>query len=57
MEKVKELLAMNSPLFINILMSIVAYFATSRLIPSMENMFIKANLYGVDMNKKSTKKV
>ncbi|XP_043478392.1 UDP-N-acetylglucosamine--dolichyl-phosphate N-acetylglucosaminephosphotransferase [Leptopilina heterotoma] len=57
MEKIKEMLAMNFPLFINILMSIVAYFATSRLIPSMENMFIKANLYGVDMNKKSTKKV
>lgn len=38
-------------------MSICAYFLTKRLIPRLKNMFIDANLYGVDMNKKSKPKM
>ncbi|XP_033231452.1 UDP-N-acetylglucosamine--dolichyl-phosphate N-acetylglucosaminephosphotransferase isoform X2 [Belonocnema kinseyi] len=45
------------PICINVIMSIGAYILTTRLIPSLNNMFIKASLYGNDMNKRSTKKV
>ncbi|XP_031848180.1 alg7 dolichyl-phosphate N-acetylglucosaminephosphotransferase [Nomia melanderi] len=45
------------PLFINLVMSCVAYFLTVRLIPRIKDMFIKANLYGIDMNKSSGEKV
>ncbi|XP_017766086.1 PREDICTED: LOW QUALITY PROTEIN: UDP-N-acetylglucosamine--dolichyl-phosphate N-acetylglucosaminephosphotransferase [Eufriesea mexicana] len=38
-------------------MSIFVYFLTIRLIPRIKDMFIKANLYGIDMNKKSDEKV
>ncbi|XP_017875671.1 UDP-N-acetylglucosamine--dolichyl-phosphate N-acetylglucosaminephosphotransferase [Ceratina calcarata] len=46
-----------SPILINLAMSIAAYFLTVRLIPGIKDMFIKANLYGVDMNKTSGEKV
>ena len=45
------------PIFVNLAMSVGAYFLTVRLIPRIKNMFIKANLYGVDMNKSSGDKV
>lgn len=45
------------PILINFFMSIIMYFLTIRLIPKIKNMFIKANLYGIDMNKKSGEKV
>ncbi|KOC66258.1 UDP-N-acetylglucosamine--dolichyl-phosphate N-acetylglucosaminephosphotransferase [Habropoda laboriosa] len=45
------------PILINFTMSIGAYFLAIRLIPKIKNMFIKANLYGIDMNKKSGDKV
>lgn len=45
------------PIFINFVMSISAYLLTIRLIPRIKHMFIKANLYGIDMNKKSGEKV
>ncbi|XP_076377053.1 UDP-N-acetylglucosamine--dolichyl-phosphate N-acetylglucosaminephosphotransferase-like isoform X1 [Megalopta genalis] len=45
------------PLLINFAMSCVAYLLTVRLIPRIKNMFIKANLYGIDMNKSTGKKV
>lgn len=38
-------------------MSITVYFLTIRLIPKIKYMFVKANLYGIDMNKKSGEKV
>lgn len=38
-------------------MSITVYFLTIRLIPKIKDMFVKANLYGIDMNKKSGEKV
>lgn len=45
------------PILINFAMSIFVYFLTIRLIPRIKDMFIKANLYGIDMNKKSGDKV
>ncbi|XP_076749181.1 alg7 dolichyl-phosphate N-acetylglucosaminephosphotransferase isoform X1 [Xylocopa sonorina] len=45
------------PILINFAMSIIAYFLTVRLIPRIKDMFIRANLYGIDMNKNSGEKV
>ncbi|XP_060819653.1 UDP-N-acetylglucosamine--dolichyl-phosphate N-acetylglucosaminephosphotransferase isoform X1 [Bombus pascuorum] len=45
------------PILINFAMSITVYFLTIRLIPKIKYMFVKANLYGIDMNKKSGEKV
>ncbi|XP_012164793.1 UDP-N-acetylglucosamine--dolichyl-phosphate N-acetylglucosaminephosphotransferase isoform X2 [Bombus terrestris] len=45
------------PILINFAMSITVYFLTIRLIPKIKDMFVKANLYGIDMNKKSGEKV
>ncbi|XP_012266811.1 UDP-N-acetylglucosamine--dolichyl-phosphate N-acetylglucosaminephosphotransferase isoform X1 [Athalia rosae] len=44
---------MSFPIYINGLMSIASYFLTVQLIPKLTDMFIKGNLYGIDMNKKS----
>lgn len=38
-------------------MSTTVYFLTIRLIPKIKDMFVKANLYGIDMNKRSGEKV
>ncbi|XP_043259666.1 UDP-N-acetylglucosamine--dolichyl-phosphate N-acetylglucosaminephosphotransferase [Colletes gigas] len=45
------------PLLVNLAMSVSAYFLTVRLIPRIKDMFIKANLYGIDMNKSGGEKV
>lgn len=45
------------PLGINFIMSVVSYYLTQRLIPNLKDMFLKANLFGVDMNKVSRDKV
>lgn len=45
------------PILINFAMSVCAYMLTIRLIPRIKGMFIKANLYGIDMNKNSGEKV
>lgn len=45
------------PILINFLMSVSVYFLTVRLIPKIKDMFIKANLYGIDLNKNSGEKV
>ncbi|KAF3430329.1 hypothetical protein E2986_11626 [Frieseomelitta varia] len=45
------------PILFNFVMSVTVYFLTVRLIPRIKNMFVKANLYGIDMNKKSGEKV
>lgn len=42
---------------INIVISTGAYFLTVNLIPGLKAMFLKANLYGVDLNKKSSEKM
>lgn len=45
------------PIVINALMSIVAFSITIRLIPKLKDMFIKANLFGIDMSKRTSDKV
>ena len=57
MESNEGMLKIGFPIFTNLLMSIGSYFLTVRLIPSMENMFLKANLYGIDLNKKTNTKM
>lgn len=38
-------------------MSVSAYYLTVHVIPRIKSMFVKANLYGIDMNKRSSDKV
>lgn len=40
------------PLGINVLISTCAYFGTKKIIPNLKGMFLKANISGIDMNKK-----
>jgi len=47
----------SAALFVNLAMSACAYVATVQLIPSLRDMFLRANLSGVDMNKKEKLKV
>lgn len=46
-----------SILVINITLSVFAFFSTYNIIPPLESMFIDANLYGKDLNKKSERKM
>ncbi|XP_035724041.1 UDP-N-acetylglucosamine--dolichyl-phosphate N-acetylglucosaminephosphotransferase-like [Vespa mandarinia] len=45
------------PLSIDVIMSIGAYFFTLNLIPKLKDLFVKANLYGIDMNKRNSLKI
>ncbi|GJQ65626.1 hypothetical protein Trydic_g7719 [Trypoxylus dichotomus] len=45
------------PVILNAFMSMFAYFITIRLIPKLKDTFIKANLFGIDMSKKTGDKV
>jgi len=45
------------PIWVNAVMSVCAYGLTVRLIPRIKSMFVKANLYGVDMSKRNSGKV
>ncbi|XP_968050.1 UDP-N-acetylglucosamine--dolichyl-phosphate N-acetylglucosaminephosphotransferase [Tribolium castaneum] len=45
------------PLIVSAFMSTVAYIITVRLIPKLRDMFIKANLFGIDMSKTTSEKV
>lgn len=45
------------PVIVNLIMSFVTYFVTVRLIPKLKDMFIKANLFGIDMSKTTSEKV
>lgn len=45
------------PIIINLIMSVFAYVVTLRLIPKLRDMFIKANLFGIDMSKRTSDKV
>lgn len=38
-------------------MSVGAYCLTVHLIPRIKSMFVKANLYGIDMSKRSSDKM
>ncbi|XP_026812799.1 UDP-N-acetylglucosamine--dolichyl-phosphate N-acetylglucosaminephosphotransferase [Rhopalosiphum maidis] len=42
---------------INIILSVFAFFCTYNIIPHLKSMFIGANLYGKDLNKKSDNKI
>lgn len=53
----KTLWNMWFPIFINVIMSIIAYVMTVKLIPKVKEMFIKANLFGIDMSKRTGEKV
>ncbi len=44
-------------LAVNVALSVVGYFITSSLISALGAMFIKANLFGVDMCKSSKNKM
>lgn len=45
------------PLSVDVVMSIGAYLFTVRLIPMLKDTFVKANLYGIDMNKNDGRKI
>lgn len=45
------------PLIINVAMSSFMYIMTLKLIPKLKDMFIKANLFGIDMSKTTSEKV
>lgn len=53
----KTMWEMCFPIVVNALMSIVAFSITIRLIPKLKDMFIKANLFGIDMSKRNSDKV
>jgi len=42
---------------INIILSVFTFFCTYNIIPHLKSMFIGANLYGRDLNKKSENKM
>jgi hypothetical protein len=44
-------------LFANATMAVVGFLVTFHLIPSLGNMFIKANMFGMDLNKATRLKV
>jgi len=41
----------------NVILSVFAFFCTYNIIPHLKSMFISANLYGKDLNKKSDNKM
>ncbi|KAL6265298.1 hypothetical protein P5V15_002078 [Pogonomyrmex californicus] len=45
------------PVCINAVLSTIAYVSTVRLIPRIKSTFVAANLYGIDMSKRSSEKV
>ncbi|XP_044576525.1 UDP-N-acetylglucosamine--dolichyl-phosphate N-acetylglucosaminephosphotransferase [Cotesia glomerata] len=57
MEESEKTWKMNFSLYINILMSIFGFIVAIILIPSFKDKFIKANLFGIDMNKRNGGKV
>ncbi|EFN76420.1 UDP-N-acetylglucosamine--dolichyl-phosphate N-acetylglucosaminephosphotransferase [Harpegnathos saltator] len=45
------------PICINVIMSVIAFYSTVYLIPKIISIFLKANLCGIDMSKRSNEKV
>uniref|UniRef100_A0A1B0GNE9 UDP-N-acetylglucosamine--dolichyl-phosphate N-acetylglucosaminephosphotransferase n=2 Tax=Phlebotomus papatasi TaxID=29031 RepID=A0A1B0GNE9_PHLPP len=45
------------PLAINTVLSVIAFIATNHLIPNLKDMFIKANVFGIDMSKRDKVKI
>ncbi|KAK5644207.1 hypothetical protein RI129_008052 [Pyrocoelia pectoralis] len=56
-EEINFVWKMWFPIIINMFMSITAYVVTVKLIPKLKEMFIKANLFGIDMSKRTSEKV
>ncbi|XP_071055787.1 UDP-N-acetylglucosamine--dolichyl-phosphate N-acetylglucosaminephosphotransferase [Onthophagus taurus] len=48
---------MWAPIVVNAMISVFAYVTTVRLIPKLRDMFIKANLFGIDMSKRTGDKI
>ena len=46
-----ESVAISFPLIVNVILATAGFVVTLRLIPSLQHMFIKANLFGIDLNK------
>ncbi|XP_019869057.1 UDP-N-acetylglucosamine--dolichyl-phosphate N-acetylglucosaminephosphotransferase [Aethina tumida] len=55
--KINNTWIMWFPIVISFIMSIICYIVTVRLIPKVKDMFIKANLFGIDMSKTTSEKV
>lgn len=51
------LLSVEGTLFINFLLSVIGYGITYHVIPKFRDMFLKANLYGVDLGKGNSVKM
>jgi len=45
------------PIIVNAMVSVVAYVVAVRIIPRFRDMFIKANLFGIDMSKSRKEKM
>jgi UDP-N-acetylglucosamine--dolichyl-phosphate N-acetylglucosaminephosphotransferase len=45
------------PVLVNSVVSVVAYLVAVRIIPRFKDMFVKANLCGIDMSKKRKEKM
>lgn len=52
MKEIDNKWEMYFPLFINFIASIGSFFVTLMVIPGLKSTFLKANLFGIDMNKK-----
>lgn len=57
MKEIENKWEMYFPLFVNALASIGSFFITLKVIPGIKDTFLKANLFGIDMNKKIGKKM
>ena len=45
------------PLVVNVLLAVAGHFLSLSLIPKLSNMFVRANLFGVDLNKKDKRQM
>jgi UDP-N-acetylglucosamine--dolichyl-phosphate N-acetylglucosaminephosphotransferase len=57
LESVALVITMWFPIIVNVTVSVVAYVVTVRIIPRFKDMFVKANLYGIDMSKSRKEKM
>jgi len=57
LESLVLIIEMWFPVLVNGIVSVVAYVVTVRIIPRFKDMFVKANLYGVDMSKSRKEKM
>lgn len=53
----EDLVKTRVPIGISVILSVSAYFVTVNLIPRLKDMFIKSNLYGIDLNKRNSDKM